>query len=443
MSAFSRAEVPRRGHCTRARARISLVSSRATWGYRPSVVPAPGAMLTPNLRLLSLLGHGGMGSVWRAEHLVLGKQVAVKLLAKDLAEDAEAHARFVREATLLGQLKSPHVVAVHDFGDSEGTPFFVMELLEGEDLGDRLERVHALPLGTVTAILSQLCKALDRIHEIGVVHRDLKPGNVFLTKVDGDLVVKLVDFGIAKNPEASFKTTSTGALLGTPLYMSPEQVLSTRDVGPASDLYSLGVLVYECLAGEPPFSGETLGAIHVAITQGRFTPISKRVAGLHPALDGWFSRALASDPKARFGSAREMAEAFLAASRGIAPIASTTARLGSSPAFVASSAAVDPARHTRRAAVAVGLALVAGITLAWALVASGLLSRGTAASASASASAPAPASPSASALASASAPTSALPVDALPAATTSDPTPSAATPASVRRPIPRRKDRGF
>lgn len=427
-------------------------------------------MLTPSLRLVSLLGHGGMGSVWRAEHLAIGKQVAVKLLAHELTDDAEAHARFVREATLLGQLTSPHVVTIHDFGDSGGTPFFVMELLEGEDLGDRLARVQKLPLGTVTAILAQLCKALDRIHEIGVVHRDLKPGNVFLTKVDGDLVVKLVDFGIAKNGQSSFKTTSTGALLGTPLYMSPEQVLSTKDVGPASDLYSLAVVVYECLTGQPPFTGETLGAIHVAITTGRYVPASKLVPGLHPAIDAWFARALAGEPAARFGSSRDLIEAFLAASRGVLPSASSpagagkTARMSSaelapspSPSLGTPASGARPGLRTtrrtasRRATVAVVLGLLGGLGLAAVVVPTwlGLRSREgerpKPREEPSSAPAPGPeadGAPSPAGEPSAQA-SSALPVSALPVAV-SPSSAAAAPPSSAKKPGARpRKDRGF
>jgi serine/threonine-protein kinase len=274
-------------------------------------------MLTPNLRLLSLLGKGGMGSVWLAEHLVLKTEVAVKLLSPDLLDHEEAIARFRREATAIAQLKSPHVVRIHDVGSAEGTPFFVMERLEGEDLSHRLDRVKRLPLGVVTAILVQMCKALSRVHELGVVHRDLKPGNVFLTDVDGDLVVKLVDFGIAKQADAeALNATSDGAVLGTPVYMSPEQVLSTKDVTATSDLYSLGVVVYECLAGEPPFSGETLGALHVAIANGRYTPITSVDPALPKSLDVWFARAFSPDPTRRFASAQEMAETFMVAARG-------------------------------------------------------------------------------------------------------------------------------
>lgn len=312
--------------------------------YCGGVLAAPGSMLTPNLRLLSLLGRGGMGSVWLAEHLVLRTEVAVKLLSPELANDEEALARFRREATAIAQLKSPHVVRIHDVGTAEGTPFFVMERLEGEDLSHRLDRVGRVRLGVVTAIVVQLCKALARVHELGVVHRDLKPGNVFLTDVDGDLVVKLVDFGIAKqsDPEA-LQATSDGAVLGTPVYMSPEQVLSTKDVTSASDLYSLGVLAYECLAGEPPFSGETLGALHVAIANGRYVPITTVDPSLPRTLDAWFARALSPVPSARFASAQEMAETFLVAARGVLPagLSGATPR-ASSQALEATGAAPVP-----------------------------------------------------------------------------------------------------
>ncbi len=260
-----------------------------------------------------------MGSVWLAEHLLLGSEVAVKLLSPELASNPEALERFRREATAVAQLKSPHVVAIHDFGDADGVPYFVMEHLTGEDLGQRLDRATRLPIGTATAIVAQTCKALARVHELGIVHRDLKPGNIFLTTVDGDLVVKLLDFGVAKTRTqggVSKHQTSDEAVLGTPLYMSPEQFLSPRSVGPASDLYSLAVVIYECLAGEPPFDGETAGALHVAIANGRYKPITGIDPSLPLALDGWFARAFAPSPADRFSSAREMSDAFLEAARG-------------------------------------------------------------------------------------------------------------------------------
>lgn len=334
---------------------------------------AAGKMLTPNLRLLKLLGRGGMGSVWLAEHLGLARHVAVKLLASDLNDHAEARLRFTREATLLAQVRSPHVVEVHDVGESDGTPYFVMELLEGEDLSTGLDRSKRLTLGVVTAIVAQLCKALEKMHEIGVVHRDLKPANVFLTRSEGDLVVKLVDFGVAKDAAASFRATSTGAFLGTPLYMSPEQVLSPKDVGPASDLYSLGVLTYESLAGEPPFGGETLGALSVAITRGEYAPITSVVTDLHPALDAWFAKALAAQPTQRFESARAMAAAFLRASRGESladperypPSASlATERRALDQASPAARSSSSGLRSSPIAPIAIGLGLAAALIAA-------------------------------------------------------------------------------
>jgi serine/threonine-protein kinase len=274
-------------------------------------------MLTPNLRLLRRIGEGGMGSVWLAEHALLGAEVAVKLLSSELKSHPEALERFRNEATAVAQLKSPHVVRVHDFGEADGAPFMVMERLEGEDLHARLSRVRRLPLGIVTAIVVQTCKALSRVHELGIVHRDLKPGNIFLVQHDGELTVKLLDFGVAKiRRSRSVHETTDGAILGTPLYMSPEQVLSTKDVGPASDLYSLAVVIYECLAGEPPFPGDTMGAVHVKIAAGSYRPISQVDRTLPLTLDRFFQMALESDPQRRFGTAREMAEAFLEAARG-------------------------------------------------------------------------------------------------------------------------------
>ena len=306
--------------------------------------------------------------MWLAEHLVLKTEVAVKLLSPELATDEEALARFRREATAIAQLKSPHIVRIHDVGSAEGTPFFVMERLEGEDLSHRLDRVKRLPLGVVTAIVVQMCKALARVHELGVVHRDLKPGNLFLTDVDGDLVVKLVDFGIAKQSTAeALNATSDGAVLGTPLYMSPEQVLSTKDVTPASDLYSLGVVVYECLAGAPPFDGETLGALCVSIAHGRYTPICTVDPSLPKTLDAWFARAFSPVPTKRFASAQEMAETFLVAARGRSSVMEVPPVDGAREWSVAASAPKTEGAWLRALPIVVGglavVALVGGILL--------------------------------------------------------------------------------
>src|SRR5262249_55987690 len=149
-------------------------------------------------------------------------------------------------------------------------------------------------------------------HVLGIVHRDIKPENIFLTEIDGELVVKLLDFGIAKQTQAAgFGVTSTGAMVGTPYYMSPEQLVSAKGVDARSDLWSLGVVAYHCLTGARPFDGETLGGIIIAIERGIYPPASG-ATGLSPAIDGWFARAMSRDPTGRFASAKEMAEGLAA-----------------------------------------------------------------------------------------------------------------------------------
>src|SRR5262249_30549614 len=201
-----------------------------------------------NLRLVKLLGEGGMGSVWIADHTTLKTQVAVKFMAQALASSAEAVERFAREASAAARIKSPHVVQVLDHGfTSERIPYIAMELLEGEDLGVRLERLGRIGLSETTTIIAQACKALSRAHSLGIVHRDIKPENIFLTEIDGELVVKILDFGIAKQTQATgLGMTTTGTMVGTPYYMSPEQVVSAKAVDSRSDLWSIGVVAYHC-----------------------------------------------------------------------------------------------------------------------------------------------------------------------------------------------------
>jgi len=259
-----------------------------------------------------------MGSVWLAEHLTLRTQVAVKFMSERLAQDPEYVQRFSREAMSSAQIKSPHVVQVFDYGISaDGTPFIVMELLEGEDLRVRLSRVGTISVEEAAVIASHLSRALSKAHALGIVHRDIKPDNVFLTDQDGELFVKVLDFGIAKHAAGSSDAldgmTGTGAMVGTPHYMSPEQILSARRVDHRADLWSVGVVLYRALTGQVPFQGETLGAVCVAIERGTFAPLSQRRPGLPITLDAWFQRALARDPAMRFQSAKELADGFVAA----------------------------------------------------------------------------------------------------------------------------------
>jgi serine/threonine-protein kinase len=276
---------------------------------------APGYLLAPNLRLSRMLAEGGMGSVWVADHLGLKTRVAIKFISEASASDESMKIRFSREATAAAQIKSPHVVQIFDHGVVDGqVPYIVMELLEGESLGDRLDRLGPLETREVASILTQLCRAVARAHALGIVHRDIKPDNVFLTDSDGDLFVKVLDFGIAKREaDDALSMTSTGMAVGTPHYMSPEQIVSAKNVTSATDLWAIGAVAYRSLTGQLPFQGESYGALCIMINTGEFARPTSLRPDLPAAIDAWFARALDRDPKRRFASAKELADEFLVA----------------------------------------------------------------------------------------------------------------------------------
>ncbi|WP_437330735.1 protein kinase domain-containing protein [Sorangium sp. So ce381] len=276
---------------------------------------AEGSVVAGRYRLERTLARGGMGSIWVARHLQLDATVAVKLMAPEYAASSTARARFEREARAAAQLKIPNVVHVHDYGVEGDTPFLVMELLDGEDLETRLSREGRLSMAATLGIVTQVCKALRRAHEMGIVHRDLKPANLFLSRQDEDELVKVLDFGIAKAQGTLLagNETKTGTLVGSPYYMSPEQVRRSKTLDWRSDLWSVGVIAYRCLTGGLPFPGEEIGEVFVAICTEDAPLASSVVPELGPDVDGFFSRALARDPAHRFQGASELAEAFGAA----------------------------------------------------------------------------------------------------------------------------------
>jgi serine/threonine protein kinase len=317
----------------------------------------PGYLVSKHVRLLRELKRGGMGSVWVADHLALQTQVAVKFMAAMIADDAAAIARFAREATSAAQIKSPHVVQVHDYGVTpDGTPFMVMELLHGEDLSTRLKREGALPFESVAQVVLQVCRVLGRAHALGIVHRDIKPSNLFLIDADGEVFVKVLDFGVAKmGDDGGGELTTTGVMVGTLVYMSPEQLLSAKTVDHRADLWSLAVVAYQATTGELPFKRDDgLGALCRALEEGAFARPSTCVADLPPAVDAWFKRAFEPRVEARFGSAKEMFEALhramgrssvpmSAPSRGLAARSAQSAD-GSMPTFSAAEATIaEPA----------------------------------------------------------------------------------------------------
>ncbi|MDC3955726.1 serine/threonine-protein kinase [Polyangium jinanense] len=274
---------------------------------------AEGAIIGGKLRLERPLAKGGMGAVWVARHQLLDTNVAVKFMEGSIAANESLRQRFEREAKAAALIKSPHVVQVLDYGVEDGTPYIVMELLEGEDLGTRLERGGRLDLTEAYRILEPLGKALRRAHDLGIVHRDLKPGNVFLARSGDDEIVKVLDFGIAKDVTITGPATSTssGMMLGSPSYMSPEQIRETKQVDHRSDLWSIGVILYEAITGRLPFDeAENIGKLLVTICTDHAPPPSSLVPSLDPAVDRFFERALARDKAARFQSMAELVEAF-------------------------------------------------------------------------------------------------------------------------------------
>jgi serine/threonine-protein kinase len=273
-----------------------------------------GLVLAGKYRLERPLARGGMGSVWVATHLGLDLPVAIKFMDVGMASLDEARVRFEREAKLSARIRSPHVVEVLDYGTDLGRPYIAMELLLGEHLGERLRREGRLWLPDAAAIILQVAKALRRAHEAGVVHRDLKPANVFLCRVDDDdLLVKLLDFGIAKSDSGEDgEVTKTGVVLGSPSYMSPEQVRGIKYIDHRSDLWSLGVLLYRALTGQMPFQGESSLDVALRIAGDACPLATSLVPDLPAEVDALFARALARDREDRFQSAREMATAIAA-----------------------------------------------------------------------------------------------------------------------------------
>src|SRR4051812_44583253 len=280
---------------------------------------ATAGMVLGSYRIVHELTSGGMGTVFRAEHLLLGRPAAVKLLRRDLSTSPALVQRFVNEAKAVTACKHPGIVEVYDFGYTEdGHAFIVMELLEGESLGRRLARGR-LTEARAAAIGLGVASALRAAHRVGVIHRDLKPDNVFLVPdPDGGADrTKVLDFGIAKLADAASdsRNTQTGALIGTPLYMAPEQARAAAAIDHRDDLYSLGCILYHMLTGRPPFVAEGAGEIIALQMFGEVVPPSQ-LAPVSPEMERLVLRLLDKDPAGRFASAAELAGALAHLDRG-------------------------------------------------------------------------------------------------------------------------------
>jgi serine/threonine-protein kinase len=281
--------------------------------------PPVTGLVAGKYELTRLIGRGGMGSVWEGKHVTLGTRVAVKFIEAEYANSNEARSRFDNEAHAAAKLQSKHAIQIYDHGVTDnGRPYIVMELLLGEPLDRRIERLGKITLHETARILQHVCRALHKAHEQGIIHRDLKPENVFLVRGpdDDDEIAKVLDFGIAKikgppsHAQGVSSSTKTGAVLGTPYYMSPEQARGLRNIDHRTDLWSLGVIAFKCVTGHLPFEGESVGDLLVKICTAPAPTPSHVQPGLPPSFDHWFFRALEREPARRFNSAQELAEAL-------------------------------------------------------------------------------------------------------------------------------------
>jgi serine/threonine-protein kinase len=265
-----------------------------------------------NYRIVEQIGEGGMGAVYRAEHPLIGRHVAVKVLLPELSKHEEVLTRFFNEARASSLIHHPGIVEVFDFGQMEsGSAYLVMELLEGESLAKRLERDGKLRSETIFPLARQICGALGAAHAREIVHRDLKPDNIFLVRdpdVPGGLRAKVLDFGIAKlAASSSGLRTKTGAVMGTPAYMAPEQTRGAGKVDARADIYALGCILFEMAAGRPPFSARThheMMALHQSEPPPKLRSLDSAIS---PVLEAVVARALAKDPAHRQQTMDELA----------------------------------------------------------------------------------------------------------------------------------------
>jgi serine/threonine-protein kinase len=308
-------------------------------------VPRPGEILDKKYRVLEGLGAGGMGVVLLVEHMELGQRMAVKMMRPGAVHDAGAVTRFLREARAAAGLESEHVVRIFDVGTLEsGVPYMVMELLRGEDLSRVLLANGQLPISDAVDYVLQACHAIAEAHGLGIVHRDLKPSNIFLTRrSDGSPLIKVLDFGISKaltdaSPdEAPTSLTSTSTVMGSPLYMSPEQIRNSRQVDARTDIWSLGVILHELLTGVPAFQADTVPGICAAIAADEPILLSSLRDDVPHEIETVVVRCLEKNITQRFQSVSELMNAL----RGFAPansrvppmvaLASTLPEAGSSP----------------------------------------------------------------------------------------------------------------
>lgn len=292
---------------------LKSIPAQRPMGAAP-VAPYPGQLIGERYRLEEWLESGAMGSVWRAEQVRLRSPAAVKFLDPSLIEYPEMHDRFLQEARSAAAVQSAHVIQIFDYGREAGIPYIAMELLRGENLDARLARRGLLTPRELNQIFSQVALGLGAAHALGVIHRDVKPGNIFIERQGKHEVTKLIDFGIAKVQESALRVsqivgTVQGTVLGTPQYMSPEQLRGRSNVDHRTDLWALGIIACECLTGRHPFPGTTIGDVTVQICAEQ-PPAPSTLGRVPEGFDAWFFKAVSKDPADRFESAAEMSDAL-------------------------------------------------------------------------------------------------------------------------------------
>ncbi|MGD0528043.1 MAG: protein kinase [Polyangiaceae bacterium] len=279
----------------------------------PEGLPRVGELVAGRYEVDGVVGRGGMAVILGARHVELGQRVAIKVLRRDVPRRAEVNARFLREARACAQLRSEHVVRVFDVGHLEnGQPFMVMEHLTGGDLGRIVHVGGVLPVEDAVSYVLQACEGVAEAHAMGIVHRDLKPSNVFLAAgADGSPVVKVLDFGISKVTSTDgFLLTATDATVGSPVYMSPEQVRAAKDIDHRTDIWSLGVVLYQLLTGRVPFDAPTQSALFVAIATDAPLPVAQHRPELPEALAAAVMKCLEKLPAQRFQTVADLASAL-------------------------------------------------------------------------------------------------------------------------------------